>query len=163
MRSRVVSRPINGMIDDPRGPRRLPNFTAKLNESSRSEMVGPGCAVGSGQRANKISTAIELPAALFLRAFDPRTALSSPNTSVPKRGKGQWTREGERGKGNRGTRRKRDGSLKSLVRFIYRERKAGLAGIGSKVGSLSGRCLHRRVIDSDLADSDRRTRRGVRT
>ena len=57
----------------------------------------------------------------------------------------------------------RDSSLKSLVRFIYRERKAGLAGIGSTVGFIEQRpvCLDRRVIDSDLADSDRRTRGGV--
>ncbi|XP_076246471.1 uncharacterized protein LOC143186649 [Calliopsis andreniformis] len=27
-----------------------------------------------------------------------------------------------------------EGSLKSLVRFIYREKKGGLAGIGSKIG-----------------------------
>lgn len=60
-------------------------------------------------------------------------------------------------------RERESGSLKSLVRFIYREKKGGLAGIGSKVGSLSVRCLDQRVIDSDLADRDRRTRRGVRT
>ena len=33
----------------------------------------------------------------------------------------------------------RDSSLKSLVRFIYRERKAGLAGIGSTVGFIEQR------------------------
>ena len=94
------------------------------------------------------------------RSVCPRKKRDRNGEQERERIDGKSEREREKDKRGGGG---RDSSLKSLVRFIYRERKAGLAGIGSTVGFIEQRpvCLDRRVIDSDLADSDRRTRGGV--
>lgn len=67
--SRVVSRPISGMIDDPRAASNLPNFTVKLNESSRSGRTSPELGVqATPSEQTKISTVIEQVAILFICA-----------------------------------------------------------------------------------------------
>ena len=68
--ARCCSRPINGMIDDlPSEARNLPNFTVKLNESSRNDRTSPWRLNRPG-RTNKISsTIVEAASELYVRWF----------------------------------------------------------------------------------------------